>query len=181
MHSIFHTTAPGTKSSACCPTRPLLRTRIRNMPRASVFKVWSVIITCLQAAFNPGAILSSQDPKNYFHNEQPIDLDGASAAKASDYQKRPHVFRLKLANGGDYLFQCKDDVSCPSFPDPVSSKTVLHVCSAWLQDEMTTWINKINNAVGGDASTPSRAQTLPAPGTREEPKRRSFFTLSKKK
>jgi spectrin beta len=98
------------------------------------------------------------DPKTYFHNEQPIDLDGASAAKASDYQKRPHVFRLKLANGGYYLYQCKDD------------------------DEMTTWINRINDAVGGDPGAPGgRAQTLPAPGERGEPKRRSFFTLSRKK
>ena len=56
-----------------------------------------------------------QEPKNFFHSEQPIDLDGASAATASDYQKRPHVFRLKLANGGDYLYQCKDDVSTPTF------------------------------------------------------------------
>jgi len=98
------------------------------------------------------------ETRSFFHNEQPIELEGASAAKASDYQKRPHVFRLKLANGGDYLYQCKDD------------------------DEMNTWIGRINNAAGGEGgSTPARAQTLPAQGARDEPKRRSFFTLGKKK
>jgi spectrin beta len=40
-----------------------------------------------------------------------MSLEGAKAAVASDYNKRPHVFRLKLSNGGDYLFHCKDDVS----------------------------------------------------------------------
>lgn len=51
-----------------------------------------------------------------------------------------------------------------------------------LQDEMNNWIGRINAAIGGDAATsPARAQTLPAQGAREEPKRRSFFTLGKKK
>ncbi len=52
-----------------------------------------------------------QDPGSYFKGELPITLDGASAAIASNYTKRPHVFRLKLAAGGEYLFQCKDEVS----------------------------------------------------------------------
>lgn len=52
-----------------------------------------------------------QDPKSYYRNEQPVDLSGAAASVATDYVKRPHVFRLKLPNGGDYLFQCRDDVS----------------------------------------------------------------------
>ena len=52
-----------------------------------------------------------QDPKTLYHNESPTDLDGSSAVVATDYTKRPHVFRLKLANGGEYLYQCKDDVS----------------------------------------------------------------------
>ena len=52
-----------------------------------------------------------QEPKTFFHHEQPIDVTASSASVATDYVKRPHVFRLKLATGGDYLFQCKDDVS----------------------------------------------------------------------
>jgi len=47
---------------------------------------------------------------------------------------------------------------------------------------MNSWISKLNGAVGAEAS-PSRAQTLPASsdGKKDEPKRRSFFTLGKKK
>ena len=51
-----------------------------------------------------------QDPTATVSYGGAIDLSGASAVVAIDYVKRPHVFRLKLANGGDYIFQCKDDV-----------------------------------------------------------------------
>jgi spectrin beta len=99
------------------------------------------------------------DPKGNYRSQ--IDLEGTTAVAATDYNKRPNVFRLKLANGGDYLFQSKDE------------------------DEMNNWISRINAASGADAaSSPSRAQTMPATvegGHRDEPKKRSFFTLGKKK
>ena len=39
-----------------------------------------------------------------------MDLQGASCEVASDYSKRPYVFRLKLHSGSEYLFQAKDTV-----------------------------------------------------------------------
>jgi spectrin beta len=68
------------------------------------------------------------------------------------------VFRLKLSNGGDYLFQATDD------------------------EAMNTWVAAINQqAAGGMEEGPGKSQTLP-PGSekKDEPKRRSFFTLKKK-
>jgi len=60
----------------------------------------------------------------------------------------------------------------------------IDVCD--VQEDMNTWMGKINSASGtGEASmSPVRAQTLPvhAEGSRsEEPKKRGFFTLGKKK
>ena len=55
-----------------------------------------------------------QAPNQYFKMEQPLDLNGATCAAATDY-KRPHAFRLKLASGGEWLFTGRDDVSFPSF------------------------------------------------------------------
>jgi spectrin beta len=46
-----------------------------------------------------------------------------NAAPATDYRKKPNVFRLKLQNGNEYLFHAKDDI------------------------EMNEWINAINNCV----------------------------------
>lgn len=100
-----------------------------------------------------------QEPENYYRNESPIDLRGGTAQVATDYTKKKHVLRLKLANGADYLFQAKDD------------------------DEMNLWLQKLQSAVGEGSSGPSRSQTLPAKGDserKEEHKKRGFFTLKKK-
>merc|ERR1719277_1545372 len=43
-------------------------------------------------------------PEDTFRGELPVDLAGAEATIATDYTKKKHVFRLKLENGGDYLF-----------------------------------------------------------------------------
>lgn len=103
---------------------------------------------------------SKAEPKTYHRHEPPTDLDGSSAVAATDYSKRPNVFRLKLANGGEYLFQCRDE------------------------EEMNTWITKVNSVTGAESSSSAgKAQTMPASaeGRRDEPKKRSFFTLAKKK
>ncbi|GFS19194.1 spectrin beta chain [Elysia marginata] len=99
------------------------------------------------------------DPTNRVHHEPAIELAGSTCQVASDYTKRQYVFRLMLSDGSGYLFQAKDEV------------------------EMESWIARINSASGGDggaSSLPTKSQTLPARTEREEPKKRSFFTLKKK-
>nr|XP_033794883.1 spectrin beta chain, non-erythrocytic 1 isoform X1 [Geotrypetes seraphini]XP_033794884.1 spectrin beta chain, non-erythrocytic 1 isoform X1 [Geotrypetes seraphini] len=100
-----------------------------------------------------------------YHNEIPVGLKEAVCEVAVDYKKKKHVFKLKLSDGNEYLFQAKDD------------------------EEMNLWIQAITNAISSDKnevsastqSTPasSRAQTLPAtvtvtsessPGKREKDK-----------
>uniref|UniRef100_A0A0B7BPC1 PH domain-containing protein n=2 Tax=Arion vulgaris TaxID=1028688 RepID=A0A0B7BPC1_9EUPU len=49
--------------------------------------------------------------------------------------------------------------------------------------EQELWISRINSATGGDGAAVSQAyktQSLPARVEKEEPKKRSFFTLKKK-
>merc|ERR1712242_572951 len=99
-------------------------------------------------------------PDDTFRAELPVDLSNAEATVATDYTKKKHVFRLKLENGGDYLFQASDD------------------------DQMSLWVESINRQSAGQEEAGARAgksQTLP-PGSdkRDEPKKpRSFFTLKK--
>ncbi|KAM4771567.1 spectrin beta chain, non-erythrocytic 1 isoform 1-T1 [Rhinophrynus dorsalis] len=115
-----------------------------------------------------------------YHNEIPVSLKEAVCEVATDYKKKKHVFKLKLNDGNEYLFQAKDD------------------------EEMNTWIQAITNAIMSDKtevslsthSTPasSRAQTLPAsvtvttessPGKREKDKEKDkekrFSLFGKKK
>ncbi|XP_078017135.1 spectrin beta chain, non-erythrocytic 1 isoform X4 [Epinephelus lanceolatus] len=114
-----------------------------------------------------------------YHSEIPVSLKEAVCEVALDYKKKKHVFKLKITDGNEYLFQAKDD------------------------EEMNVWITAITAAVSGDKvevtpsshSTPAptaRAQTLPAsvataaaaessPGKREKDKEKRFSLFSKKK
>ncbi|XP_076879615.1 spectrin beta chain, non-erythrocytic 1 isoform X2 [Brachyhypopomus gauderio] len=118
-----------------------------------------------------------------YHNEVPVSLKEAICEVAIDYKKKKHVFKLRVTDGNEYLFQAKDD------------------------EEMNTWIQAIQNATIGSSpsekseitpsnqSTPasSRAHTLPAtvtlttessPGKREKDKEKDKekrFSLFKKK
>ncbi|TRY96365.1 hypothetical protein DNTS_033741 [Danionella cerebrum] len=119
-----------------------------------------------------------------YHSELPISLKEAVCEVALEYKKKKHVFKLRLTDGNEYLFQAKDD------------------------EEMNTWIQAIQNAGSGSSSsekseiTPSnqstpassRAHTLPAtvsmttessPGKREKDKEKDkekrFSLFSKKK
>jgi spectrin beta len=102
-----------------------------------------------------------QEPEVYYRNEGPIDLKGVVVEIAANYTKKKHVFRLKLQNGAEYLFQAKED------------------------EEMNLWINKIQSTISDIETSPgpSRSQTMPAKGEddkKDEPKKRGFFTLKKK-
>merc|ERR1712012_505759 len=125
---------------------------------------WEKICVVLKGS----QILFYKDQKTYrgkpdetFRGELPVDLTNAEATVATDYTKKKHVFRLKLENGGDYLFQASDD------------------------EQMSLWVDSINRQSAGQEEAGARAgksQTLP-PGSdkRDEPKKpRSFFTLKKK-
>ncbi|KAM9847521.1 spectrin beta chain, non-erythrocytic 1 isoform 1-T1 [Aulostomus maculatus] len=113
-----------------------------------------------------------------YHSEIPVSLKDAVCEVALDYKKKKHVFKLKITDGNEYLFQAKDD------------------------EEMNTWISAISTAISGEKtevtpsshSTPApaaRAQTLPAsvattaaessPGKREKDKEKRFSLFSKKK
>ncbi|XP_033733750.1 spectrin beta chain-like [Pecten maximus] len=73
------------------------------------------------------------------HHEPVLSLASAACRKATDYTKRPNVFRVKLATGGEYLFHAKHEA------------------------EMETWISQIVLATGTEpASASGSSQTMPA-------------------
>lgn len=118
------------------------------------------MFVCVQGtnlAFYKDAKAAKSSPDTYFKSETPIDLRGGAAEVATDYTKKKFVLRVKLASGAEFLFQARND------------------------SEMRQWVNTLKNICEQDAAgTQSRSQTLPAVGDkRDEPKRRSFFTLKK--
>ncbi|XP_054482560.1 spectrin family protein isoform X1 [Anoplopoma fimbria] len=87
-----------------------------------------------------------------YHGEVPISLGEAVCEVANDYKKRKFVFKLRLGDGKEYLFQAKDEA------------------------EMSSWIRSILSSIPtGSADSPvgpralSRAMTMPpiSPGSGE--------------
>lgn len=116
-----------------------------------------VVLRGTQIGFYKDAKAYKAAPDATYRGELPIDLVGATAEIASDYTKKKNVFRLKLANAAEYLFQAVDE------------------------EEMAQWVNAINQVAHQDeAAGTGRSQTLPGTGSEREPKKRSFFTLKKK-
>uniref|UniRef100_A0A674DG53 Spectrin beta chain n=1 Tax=Salmo trutta TaxID=8032 RepID=A0A674DG53_SALTR len=81
-----------------------------------------------------------------YHGEVPISLGEAVCEVAHDYKKRKHVFKLRLGDGKEFLFQAKDET------------------------EMASWIHSIHSSIpaggSGDHSPGgpralSRAMTMP--------------------
>lgn len=129
--------------------------------RARARRSWDKVFVCVQGganlAFYKDAKAARSSPDAYFKGETPVDLRGGSAEVAADYTKKKFVLRVKLATGAEFLFQARGDA------------------------EMRQWVNALTAVCEQDAAgTQSRSQTLPAVGDRrDEPKRRSFFTLKK--
>uniref|UniRef100_A0A8C5BYG9 Spectrin beta chain n=1 Tax=Gadus morhua TaxID=8049 RepID=A0A8C5BYG9_GADMO len=80
-----------------------------------------------------------------YHGEVPISLGEAVCEVANDYKKRKHVFKLRLGDGKEFLFQAKDEA------------------------EMSAWISSIHSTIPavGPGDSPvgprniSRAMTMP--------------------
>uniref|UniRef100_A0A3P9PC01 Uncharacterized protein n=1 Tax=Poecilia reticulata TaxID=8081 RepID=A0A3P9PC01_POERE len=98
-----------------------------------------------------------------FHGEDPLLLGNATWEILTNYKKKKNVAKLRLADGSEYLFQCKDEVSFQSAdknneaPGPSGSKT-----------------HSLPTA-------PSSSAALPEPGSAKKDKEKKFSRFAKKK
>ena len=146
-----------------------------NSSKKSSSRSWHdlyiVLSGVMLAAYKDQRHFQARQDDTYRH-EAPVDISGAYAAPATDYSKRPNVLRLKLKNGGEFLFQ------------------------AHSEQQMRQWITTLNRAAGTGTPQLSRAgstagagaeagaksSTLP-PGSPHhgESGKKKFFTLGRKK
>ncbi|KAF6728753.1 Spectrin beta chain, non-erythrocytic 2 [Oryzias melastigma] len=59
-----------------------------------------------------------------YHGEVPFSLEEAVCEVAHDYKKRKHVFKLRLENGKEYLFQAKDEVEMNSWIQSIGAPSL---------------------------------------------------------
>ncbi|XP_072545677.1 spectrin beta chain, erythrocytic isoform X2 [Salminus brasiliensis] len=133
---------------------------------------WNSIFCVLK----PGQLWAYKDAKSFghgvtFHGEDPLSLSNASCEALTSYKKKKQVFKLRLGDGSEYLFQCKDE------------------------DELQTWTQAIEKAGQPEAEDPvagpsgPRARSLPPPSSstlpeapsakKDKEKRFSLFTKKK--
>uniref|UniRef100_A0A4W4H873 Spectrin beta chain n=1 Tax=Electrophorus electricus TaxID=8005 RepID=A0A4W4H873_ELEEL len=70
----------------------------------------------IYCVLKPGQLGAYKDGKNFahgvtYHGENPLSLSNATCEVLTSYKKKKQVFKLRLGDGSEYLFQCKDEVS----------------------------------------------------------------------
>ncbi|XP_067941733.1 spectrin beta chain-like isoform X2 [Watersipora subatra] len=126
-------------------------------------RTWDKLYAILhdsQVSFYKDQKHARSEPQTLVRGERPIKLEGAVCEVPTDYSKRPHVFRLNLPNGGQYLLQCKSDEEM----------------QAWLRELQEITGNTVTEAVTG------KAQTMPAKSSskkEDSAKKKGKFTLKK--
>uniref|UniRef100_A0A4W6CML6 Spectrin beta chain n=1 Tax=Lates calcarifer TaxID=8187 RepID=A0A4W6CML6_LATCA len=131
----------------------------------------------LYCVLKPGQLSAYKDAKSFghgvtYHGEDPLSLSNASWEILTNYKKKKHVAKLRLGDGSEYLFQCKDE------------------------EELQRWSQAMEKAVqplaAEEASGPSGAKThslpppsssaaLPEPSSAKKDKEKKFSRFAKKK
>ncbi|XP_034783719.2 spectrin beta chain, erythrocytic-like isoform X1 [Acipenser ruthenus] len=101
----------------------------------------------IYCVLKPEELSCYKDAKNLsygitYHGEDPLSLKNAACEILTNYKKKKHVFRLRLHDGSEYLFQAKDE------------------------EELQSWVQAVQNAIPqqGESQGPStegRAHSLP--------------------
>ncbi|KAL0969750.1 hypothetical protein UPYG_G00231790 [Umbra pygmaea] len=136
----------------------------------------------LYCVLKPGQLSFYKDAKSFalgilYNGEEPLLLSNSLWEVLSSYKKKKHVFKLRLEDGSEYLFQCKDE------------------------KELGDWVQEMEKAVkpmsaeeaGPSGSAEVRARSLPPPSTstsltppepakdKKDKEKKSFSLFAKKK
>ncbi|XP_014050858.1 spectrin beta chain, erythrocytic isoform X1 [Salmo salar] len=133
----------------------------------------------LYCVLKPGQLSVYKDAKSIshgstYHGEDPLSLCNANCEVLTNYKKKKHVFKLRLGDGSEYLFQCKE------------------------KKELDLWTQAMEKAVkplaqeevGSSGSAGARAHSLPPPSSSATPEpakdkkdkeRKGFSRFAKKK
>ncbi|TSU11378.1 Spectrin beta chain, non-erythrocytic 1 [Bagarius yarrelli] len=105
-----------------------------------------------------------------YHGEAFISLKESACEVAVDYKKKKHVFKLKVSNGNEYLFQAKDDEEMNSWIQAISCKTPSEISSHSTLASGRTQTLPTSVSMGAESS----------PGKREKDKEKRFSLFKKK-
>uniref|UniRef100_A0A4W6CNS6 Spectrin beta chain n=1 Tax=Lates calcarifer TaxID=8187 RepID=A0A4W6CNS6_LATCA len=116
----------------------------------------------LYCVLKPGQLSAYKDAKSFghgvtYHGEDPLSLSNASWEILTNYKKKKHVAKLRLGDGSEYLFQCKDEpLAAEEASGPSGAKT-------------------------HSLPPPSSSAALPEPSSAKKDKEKKFSRFAKKK
>uniref|UniRef100_W5N7P3 Spectrin beta chain n=1 Tax=Lepisosteus oculatus TaxID=7918 RepID=W5N7P3_LEPOC len=128
----------------------------------------------LYCVLKPGELSCYKDAKSFYlgvtyHGEDPLSLSDAVCEILTNYKKKKHVFKLRLGDSSEYLFQCKDE------------------------EELQNWTQALESAAAPQGESQSsygtRARSLPPlssstagdTGSAKKDKEKRFSLFTKKK
>uniref|UniRef100_A0A8C5MZ37 Spectrin beta chain n=1 Tax=Leptobrachium leishanense TaxID=445787 RepID=A0A8C5MZ37_9ANUR len=120
--------------------------------------------TTVYCALKNSVVIFYKDAKSFALNEalqgdESLVLGNASCEAVADYKKKRHVFRLRLSNSNEWLFQAKDE------------------------NERQSWLEVLRTAINETSDQKAKSQSLPLPFTSEsksEKKDKRFSLFTKK-
>ncbi|XP_056332566.1 spectrin beta chain, erythrocytic isoform X2 [Danio aesculapii] len=105
-----------------------------------------------------------------FHGEEPLTLTNSSCEILTNYKKKKQVFKLRLGDGSEYLFQCKDEEELHNWTQAIEQAAQV----------------QIEEPVAGPSGVkalslpPPSSATLEVPSTKKDKEKR-FSLFAKKK
>uniref|UniRef100_A0A7N8YB06 Spectrin beta chain n=1 Tax=Mastacembelus armatus TaxID=205130 RepID=A0A7N8YB06_9TELE len=131
----------------------------------------------LYCVLKPGQLSAYKDAKSFghsvtYHGEDPLFLSNASWEILTNYKKKKHVFKLRLGDGSEYLFQCKDEEDLQRWSQAME-KAVQPLAA---EEELGP-----SGAKAQSLPPPSSSAALPEPSSAKKDKEKKFSRFAKKK
>ncbi|XP_062862945.1 spectrin beta chain, erythrocytic [Trichomycterus rosablanca] len=133
---------------------------------------WNNIYCVLRS----GQLSAYKDAKSFrhgvsYHNEDPLSLSNGVCQVLTNYKKKKQVFKLRLTDGSEYLFQCKDEEEL----------------QIWTQALEKAGLPVLEESVAGPSEPssqslpPPSSSTIPEAPSSKKDKEKRFSLFTKKK
>ncbi|XP_014871899.1 spectrin beta chain, erythrocytic isoform X3 [Poecilia latipinna] len=132
----------------------------------------------LYCVLKPGQLSAYKDSKSFghgvtFHGEDPLTLGNATWEILTNYKKKKNVAKLRLADGSEYLFQCKDEEELQRWSQAME-KAVQTLAAEEALGPSGSKTHSLPTA-------PSSSTALPEPSAAKKDKEKKFSRFAKKK
>ncbi|XP_029900365.1 spectrin beta chain, erythrocytic isoform X1 [Myripristis murdjan] len=131
----------------------------------------------LYCVLKPGQLSAYKDAKSFghgvtYHGEDPLSLSNASWEILTNYKKKKHVAKLRLGDGTEYLFQCKDEEELQRWTQAMEKA---------VQPTVAEEASGPSGAKAHSLPPPSSSTALPEPSSAKKDKEKKFSRFAKKK